>query len=239
MSLLREGARAFGLELSDAQWATFGRYQDLLLEWNARFNLTSITAPREIEVKHFLDSLSVAEAFDSAARAAPQAVVDIGSGAGFPGIPLAIAFPAWQVLLLEATGKKVGFIEHVIRELPLPNARALQGRAEEVARRPQHRAQYSIALARAVAALPTLVEYALPLLRAGGTLVAQKGVGVEPEVESARAAISRLGGCLTHVVPVELPGLEPRHLIVIEKCAVTPAQYPRGAGLPKRKPIQR
>ena len=232
-SLLADHAHAFGIALSPAQLEAFEIYYRELIAWNARFNLTTITERDEVVVKHFLDSLSVAPAL------APTAVslLDIGSGAGFPGLPLKIARPALRVTLIDSTGKKVEFLNHVIAEMNLRGAIALHARAEELARDPAHRENYDVAVARAVAELATLLEYALPFVRVGGVFVAQKGVEVAEEVRRAAPALMELGGRLREVTPAQLPGLEPRHLIVVDKVAPTPGKYPRAAGAPRKKPL--
>ncbi len=233
MSILAKHAREFGIELSSAQLDAFELYQRDLVTWNQRVNLTAITARDEIIVKHFLDSLSVALVLP----ALTVSLIDIGSGAGFPGVPLKIAFPAIRVTLLEATGKKIEFLKHIITQLALSDTRAIHGRAEELSRDAAHREKYDVAVGRAIAELPTLVEYAVPLVRVGGVFIAQKGVNVDEEVRRAERAVIELGGRLSAVVLVQLPGLEPRHLIVVEKIAATPAKYPRSAGAPKKKPL--
>ena len=234
MSILAEHAREFGIELLPAQLDAFELHQRELVAWNKRINLTAITAHDEIIVKHFLDSLSVAPILQSEST---HSLIDIGSGAGFPGLPLKIVFPSLHITLLEATGKKVEFLKHIITQLKLSDARAIHGRAEELAHDPAHREKYDAAVARAVADLATLLEYALPFVRVGGVFIAQKGVEVGEEVQRAERAIKGLGGRLREVVPVQLPGLEPRHLIVVEKVAATPRKYPRAAGAAKKKPI--
>jgi 16S rRNA (guanine527-N7)-methyltransferase len=234
MSILADRARKFGIELLPAQLDAFEVYQRELVAWNERVNLTAITAHDEIIVKHFLDSLSVAPILQSEST---HSLIDIGSGAGFPGVPLKIVFPSLRVTLLEATGKKVDFLKHIITQLALSDARAIHGRAEELSRDAAYREQYDAAVARAVAELPTLVEYALPFVRVGCVFIAQKGVEVDEEMQRAERAIKELGGRLREVVPVQLPGMERRHLIVVEKVAATPDRYPRAAGAPKKKPI--
>lgn len=226
-------ARAFGIELSSAQLDAFEIYYRELVAWNARVNLTAITERDQVIVKHFLDSLSVARVLTPNVAS----LIDIGSGAGFPGLPLKIAFPSLRVTLLDSTGKKVEFLKHIIAALRMRDATALHARAEEFARDPSQREKYDAAVARAVAELATLLEYALPFVRVGGVFVAQKGVEVEEEVRRAARATKELGGRLREVTPVQLPGLEPRYLIVVEKIAATPAKYPRSAGAPKKKPI--
>jgi 16S rRNA (guanine527-N7)-methyltransferase len=233
LTFLADHARAFGIELTHAQLKAFEIYCHDLVEWNSRFNLTAITERDEVVVKHFLDSLSIALML----RPGAASLVDIGSGAGFPGLPLKIAFPALRVTLLDSTGKKVQFLKHIIAALNLREAVALHARAEELAHDVEHREKYDAAVARAVADLATLLEYGLPFVRVGGMFIAQKGVEVKEELRRAERAIDVLGGRLREVVPVRLPGLETRHLIVVDKIAPTPGKYPRPAGAPKKKPI--
>ncbi len=233
MTILAEHAREFGVDLTSAQLDAFEMYYRALVEWNARFNLTTIIERDQVIIKHFLDSLSVAPTLPSSAAS----IIDIGSGAGFPGLPLKIALPPLRVTVMDSTGKKVVFLKHVIAALNLREITALHARAEELARQPAQREKYDAAVARAVGGLTTLLEYALPFVRVGGVFVAQKGVEVDEEVRHAARAIKELGGRLREVVSVQLPGLEPRHLIVVEKIAATPIIYPRGGGAPKLKPI--
>ena len=229
---LADSARAFGITLTPAQDDAFETYYRELVAWNARVNLTAITARDDVLVKHFLDSLSVAPQLRDGQR-----VIDLGAGAGFPGIPLKIVLPHLRLTLLEATGKKVAFLKHIIAQLDLRDAVAIQARAEDLGHHAAHRAQYDVAVARAVANLATLLEYALPFVRQGGIFIAQKGVAVDEEIRAAARALDLLGGRVRDVAPVQLPGLEPRHLVVVEKVATTPDQYPRRAGIPERKPL--
>jgi 16S rRNA (guanine527-N7)-methyltransferase len=164
-------------------------------------------------------------------------LIDIGTGAGFPGIPLKIILSDLRLTLLEATGKKVEFLKHIIARLPLRDVTAIQARAEDLAHKIDHREQYDVAVARAVANLATLAEYALPFVRVGGLFIAQKGVDIDDELKQAKRALKELGGRVREIVPVQLPGLEQRHLIVIEKINATPNKYPRRAGIPERKPL--
>jgi 16S rRNA (guanine527-N7)-methyltransferase len=235
MRSLQTSARAFHLELDAGQLEAFETYYRELIDWNTRVNLTAISEREQVIVKHFLDSLSVALVLRPVA---PASLVDIGAGAGLPGIPLKIAFPALQLTLLDATRKKVEFLNHIIARLNLSDTRAVQARAEDWGKDPAHREQYEYAIARAVADLPVLLEYALPLVRVGGAFIAQKGIAVEPEIERAEPALHLLGGHVREVVPVQLPGLEPRHLVVVDKIAPTPAAYPRRAGVPEKKPLR-
>ena len=225
-------ARNFGVQLTPEQMHAFQTFSRDLIAANERVNLTAITDPDAITLKHFLDALSLAPLVRTA-----QTLIDIGSGAGFPGIPIKIALPHLRVTLLEATGKKVSFLKQIISTLELENISAVQSRAEDLGRDPKHRERYEVAVARAVADLATLSEYALPFVRVGGIFIAQKGKDVDQEVQRSANALKILGGRLREIVPVQLPELEQRYLIVIEKIATTSDKFPRRAGLPERKPL--
>lgn len=229
-------ASQFKLNLSAAQLTQFEQYLTLILTWNQRVNLTRITDPDEIIIKHFLDSLSVYPALPQSSGAI--SLIDVGSGGGFPGIPLKIALPDLQLTLLESTGKKTDFLAHVVTELELPQTEVLTRRAEDAARLPKYRQRYDVATARAVGKLPTLVEYLLPFVKIDGVAIAQKGQSPQEELDSARWAIGTLGGKSPSIIPITVPGLEAeRHLIVIPKGKPTPKTYPRRAGLPKKEPL--
>ena len=234
-SALLEGVGALGVPISPHQLAQFERYAADLVAWNRRSNLTTITDPLDIVRKHFLDSLSVL----SVCEPEPGArVIDVGSGAGFPGLPLRIARPDLRVTLLEATRKKCDFLRHVVTVLALDNVHVVNGRAEDAARAAAHRERYDIAVARAVAETTTLAEYLLPFVRVGGWALAMKSGEVEAEVERAARAIATLGGRLQCIAPLSVPGIdEPRTVVVIGKAALTPGKYPRRAGMPEKRPI--
>ncbi len=235
---LLTSARQIGLELSPEQLAQFACYRELLLDWNQRVNLTAITDPQEVLTRHFLDSLACLFAIPQAEREQPLKLLDVGSGAGFPGLPLQIVFPDWQVTVLEATGKKVRFLEEVIARLGLSRARALQSRAEELAHDPQHRARYDIVTARGLAALPTLLEYCLPFCRPSGLVIAPKKGAISAEVEQGKRAAAALGGRFVEQRSFSLPGLEDqRALVVFQAIRAAPAQYPRRAGAAVKKPL--
>jgi 16S rRNA (guanine527-N7)-methyltransferase len=224
-----------GLRLSPSQMASFEKYELELLDWNIRFNLTAIDHPEKIRVKHFLDSLTCLLAMRSTSL---ERVVDVGTGAGFPGIPLKIACPRMRLTLLESVGKKAVFCRHAVKALQLAEVEVVQERAETVGLLPEHRERYDWAVARAVAGLPVLVEYLLPLVRVGGQALAMKGESGPAEAQAAERAMRLLGGHLQQIIPVTLPGVEDqRYLIVIEKKAATPDQYPRRVGVPSRHPL--
>jgi len=240
MQRLIAGAGALGLRLTDNQIAAFQTYYEELVAWNQRFNLTAIVDYEPVQIRHFLDSLSCLLA-DEVRRtlARPDArAIDVGSGAGFPGLPLKLVCPGLHLTLLEATGKKVTFLEHIVARLGLRRVSAIHGRAEDLAHEPAHREAYDLALARAVAELPVVAEYTLPFCKVGGWVVAQKGEAGAAEAWSAERAIALLGGELRRVVPVELPGLpEDRSLVVVEKVGPTPERYPRRPGMPGKRPL--
>ncbi len=236
LSALHSGALQFGLSLSQAQLVTFERYLQELLAWNERVNLTSITEPAEIVTKHFLDSLSVYLALQDLPPTV--SLIDVGSGAGFPGLPLKIALPQLRVTLLEATGKKTAFLQHLIHSLNLTGVSVVTARAEEAGQQPQQRQRYEVAAARAVATLPVLAEYLLPLVKVGGRVIVQKGQDPTAEIKQASPALQILGGKVEQVLPVTVPGLvAQRHLVVIHKIKITPSLYPRRPGLPAKKPL--
>lgn len=235
---LVDGAREFGVALDERQIEAFGAYHRELIEWNERFNLTAITDTEGVYIRHFLDSLSCLQGRPRPEPGLRLDLIDVGAGAGFPGIPIKLAAPSVRLTLLEATGKKVGFLEHLVQTLGLSDVRAVHTRAEEAGRISAHREQYDWAVARAVADLPVLVEYMLPLVRVGGLALAQKGERAAAEVQDAAAAIHALGGRVRRLMPVEIRGLaETRHLVLIDKVAATPERYPRRPGVPSKRPL--
>lgn len=237
MDLLEDGARDLGIELTAEQLDRFEAYYRHLIEWNARTNLTAITDYKEVRLLHFLDSLSVAVALPRG-QLNGRRLIDVGSGGGFPGVPLAIVFPGLHVTLLEATGKKADFLDTLTRVLAIGNVTTLRGRAEDLGRREEYRERYDFAVARAVAGMRTLAEYALPFVGVSGIFVASKGAGAVEEAASASGAVQLLGGRIRQVVPIALPSLkEPRGLVVVDKVAPTPANYPRRAGVPSKRPL--
>ena len=243
LGALIDGAKALGVTLDDEQIAQFSAYRALLLDWNQRVNLTAITDPDAVVTRHFLDSLTCALAVPEEQRALPLALLDVGSGAGFPGLPLAIAFPHWRVLLLEATGKKVHFLDAVITELGLTqHARTLSGRAEELAHTREHHSQYDLVTARAVAALPTRLEYCAPFTRVGGRVIAPKKGNLTDEIAMGRRAATSLGARLLDPIPLPpAPALAPladgRALLVALQQRACPTLYPRAGGAPSKRPL--
>lgn len=239
MDDLINGARTLlGLELTPAHLTAFQIYSDELRAWNEKVNLTAITQPRDIQIKHFLDSLSLLRAMPLLASTQPLRMIDVGTGAGFPGLPLKIICPHIQLTLLEATGKKTAFCQHMVTALKLKDVSVVNARAEEAGQRPEHRERYDWAVARAVAELPVLAEYLLPLVKLGGHALAQKSKDAHTEALSASGALKKLGGELGQIVEVELPGIaETRYLVVLKKMAATPRLYPRRPGVPSKTPL--
>jgi 16S rRNA (guanine527-N7)-methyltransferase len=236
MDIKKQAADLFDIQLTDTTITAFNTITAELLDWNQRMNLTAITAPDEIAVRHFLDSLSLAAVvvFQDGMR-----VIDVGTGAGFPGLVLALVYPGVAVTMMDSTGKKLKFIDHVIQKLGLTNARTLHMRAEDAGQDKAHRAAYDVAVARAVARLPALLEYTLPLVGEGGAVIAMKGSTAYEEADDCGPALRALGGQIADIVPVQLPGMDyNHHLIPVTKVKRTPKLYPRRAGIPTREPIE-
>jgi 16S rRNA (guanine527-N7)-methyltransferase len=206
-----------------------------LIEWNQKFNLTAIRDTESIRTKHFLDSFSCILAWKATP---PNHLIDIGTGAGFPGIPLKILYPSMKLTLVESVGKKAMFCQHIVRVLGLEHVNVIQARAEDLGHKPAHREIYDWAVARAVANLNVLSEYLIPLVKVGGMVLAQKGESGPAEAQSAEKAMDLLGGKLKQLIPVNLPGVvEDRYLVVVEKVAATPPRYPRKPGIPMKQPL--
>ena len=231
---LKEAAETAGYSLSGQQLEQFSQYADLLLETSQSLNLTAITDPDEVAVKHMVDSLLV---YDPQ-RFHNHTIVDVGTGAGFPGLPLKIYDPGMRVTLIDSLQKRLNFLEQVVAKLGLGQVRCVHARAEDAGKDPALREKFDVAVARAVAALPVLAEYCLPLVRVGGVFYAMKGSRYQEEVEAAHHAVEVLGGRITAVRPVRLPGLaDQRAIITVEKVRPTPKQYPRKAGTAVKKPL--
>jgi len=235
-TLIRDALSLFDVRISPRQEAALTRYEQELLAWNERVNLTAIRDIEGVRTKHFLDSFSCALAWKNNP---PENLIDVGTGAGFPGLPLKILYPAMRLTLVDSVGKKLEFCRYMAETLNLENITIVKARAEEIGRNPAHREGYDWAVARAVANMNVLAEYLIPLVRVGGSALAQKGESGPAEAHSAERAAHLLGGHLRQLVHVSLPGVvEDRYLIIFDKKAATPPQYPRLVGVPARKPLR-
>ena len=225
-----------GLDLTGRQIAALQRYETELLAWNNRINLTAISDVEGVRIKHFLDSLTVLLAWER--EKPPKRMIDIGTGAGFPGLVLKLVWPSTAVTLVESVGKKADFCRHIVDQLGMSSVEVLSERAEVVGQDPVHRHAYDLAVARAVARMPILMEYLLPLVHRNGVVMAMKGETAPAETHTADNAIKLMGGRLNKLVHVELPGVvEERFIVVINKVARTPEDYPRRTGVPAKNPI--
>jgi 16S rRNA (guanine527-N7)-methyltransferase len=236
MEKLAHDAQAlFNVHITGRQMMALITYEKELIEWNQKFNLTAIRDTESIRTKHFLDSFSCVLAWKASP---PNHLIDIGTGAGFPGIPLRILYPGLKLTLVESVGKKAMFCQHIVRVLGLDHVNVIQARAEDLGQNPEHREKYDWAVARAVANLNVLSEYLIPLVKVGGMTLAQKGESGPAEAQSAEKAMELLGGKLKQLIPVHLPGVvEDRYLVVVEKVAATPPKYPRKPGIPMKQPL--
>lgn len=233
--LVQDAQSLFNLHITGRQVMCFTVFEKELLEWNQKFNLTAIRDVESIRTKHFLDSLSCVLAWKGTP---PNHLIDVGTGAGFPGIPLKIMYPNLKLTLVESVGKKVTFCKHIVEALGLEHVDVIQARAEDLGQDAQHREKYDWAVARAVANLNVLSEYLLPLVKIGGTVLAQKGESGPAEAQSADGAMHLLGGKLRQLIPVHLPGVaDDRYLILMDKVAATPPKYPRKPGIPAKQPL--
>ena len=224
------------LRLTPRQISALQRYEQELIDWNNRMNLTAIREPEGIRTKHFLDSYTCLLAFRDIP---PTSLIDIGTGAGFPGLPLKIIYPNMRLTLVDSIGKKTTFCQHVVNVLGMEKVEVLQSRAEELGQNKAHREKYDWAVARAVANLNILVEYLLPLARVGGGILAQKGESAPAEAHAAEGAIRLLGGHLRQLIPITLPGVaDERFLVVVDKIAASPPNYPRRVGVPSKTPLR-
>ncbi len=233
MQDLKNKAEKMNIFLTEIQIEQFFKYMQLLLEWNEKINLTAILDPKEIILKHFIDSLSIYKYIEN-----EEKILDIGTGAGFPGIPLKILFPEKEMVLLDSLNKRISFLEIVIQELKLKNIKAIHGRAEEFIKVNKQRENYKVVVSRAVAKLNVLLEYMLPFTVVGGKCICMKSNDIEEEENQAKKAIEILGGKLEKVDEVILPDSDIiRKIVIISKEKSTPKQYPRKAGTPTKKPI--
>ena len=225
--------KEFNIEISEEQIEKFNKYMSFLLEWNEKINLTAITQPEDVKLKHFIDSLTALKYIKDNDK-----IIDIGTGAGFPGIPIKIMRENTDITLLDSLNKRINFLNIVIENLKLKNIQALHGRAEEIARNKLYREKYDIAISRAVANLSTLSEYMLPFVRVGGKCICMKGANVNKELEEAQNAIKELGGEIEKVDNFYLSNKDnERNIVVIKKVKETKSKYPRKAGTPSKEPL--
>lgn len=235
-NVLTEKVKELSIVLNDKQIQQFEQYYNILVEWNKVMNLTAITEYEEVVEKHFLDSLTIVNAIHVKKI---ETLIDVGTGAGFPGIPLKIAFPHLKVTLLDSLNKRIKFLNEVINLLELNDIKAIHGRAEDYAKQAEYREQYDICVSRAVANLATLSEYCLPYVKVDGLFVPYKSGEIDEELKSSEKAVSILGGKVEEVVKFQLPGTDiGRSLVKIHKIKETKKKYPRKAGMPTKEPLK-
>lgn len=236
LTRFKEGLKELNIELTEEQFSQFMTYYEMLIEKNKVMNLTAITEYEEVIEKHFLDSLSLIKTVDLEKDAK---VLDLGTGAGFPGIPLKIAFPNLEILLMDSLNKRIQFLNEVIDELKLTNITAIHGRAEEMARKKEYRESFDYCVSRAVANLSSLSEYCIPFVKTSGSFISYKSGDIEEELQQSKHAVHVLGGRIKEVLKFRLPNTEmSRSFVVIEKVKSTPKAYPRKAGTPSKEPIK-
>lgn len=235
IDVLIDGVGDLNLDLSDEQKSKFSIYKELLKEWNEKINITAITEDDEVDIKHFLDSLTplVTGLFQGNKK-----IIDIGTGGGFPGLPLKIMNEDLQVSLLDSLNKRIIFLQEVIDQLGLKTIEAIHGRAEELSIRPEYREKYDICISRAVASLDVLSEYCIPFVKVGGYFISMKGPEISEEIKLSKNAIKILGGKVVEEKLITIPKSDIVHsLIIIEKIKHTPTRYPRGGGKPRKNPL--
>ena len=224
-----------GIQLTDVQKEQFDRYYELLIEWNRVMNLTGITEYDEVNLKHFTDSLTIVRIKE---MKNVSTLIDVGTGAGFPGIPIKIAFPHIKVTLLDSLNKRIKFLNQVVEELDLKDVVTLHGRAEDYAKKEEYRERFDLCVSRAVANLSTLSEYCLPFVRKGGCFISYKSAHSDGEIEQSKKALDILGGKIEKADKFMLPGSDMgRALVMVEKVKSTPRKYPRKAGVPSKEPL--
>ena len=233
--ILEQKLGELGIKQDQNQLERFHKFYQLLIEWNKVMNLTGITEYEDVVEKHFVDSLSIIKAIDLSGI---HTVIDVGTGAGFPGIPLKIAFPHLRVVLLDSLNKRIKFLDEVISQLGLTEICTIHGRAEEYARKEEYREQFDLCVSRAVANLSTLSEYCLPYIQVGGIFIPYKSGEIDDEVEQSKKAVRILGGNIKKVMKFELPGTDiHRSFVLIHKEQHTQKKYPRKAGIPAKEPL--
>ncbi|MDY3767521.1 MAG: 16S rRNA (guanine(527)-N(7))-methyltransferase RsmG [Lachnospiraceae bacterium] len=234
--ILEKGCQQLGLSMSEHQEQQFMKYYELLIEWNKVMNLTAITEFDEVMQKHFLDSLTIVKGIEKTEHIC---VLDVGTGAGFPGIPLKIMFPEWEIVLLDSLNKRIKFLDEAIAQLGLEKIRTIHGRAEDFAKKQEYREQFDLVVSRAVANLASLSEYCLPYVREGGKFVSYKAANADAELDESGKAIDILGGKIDKVEKFQIPDTDmDRTLVVVKKIRKTPGKYPRKAGMPGKEPLK-
>ena len=235
MDIMDNKTKKMSIQLNKEQSIQFQKYYELLIEWNKVMNLTAITEYEEVVDKHFIDSLSIEKAVDLNII---EKVIDVGTGAGFPGIPLKIVYPHLKITLLDSLNKRINFLNEVISKLKLENIEAIHGRAEDIAKDKKYREQYDISVSRAVANLSTLSEYSLPFVKVGGLFISYKAEKADEEIKKAEKAVSVLGGKIEKIIKFQLTETDiGRTLVKINKIKITAKKYPRKAGLPSKEPL--
>ena len=238
LKLFNQGLEELGIDLSKIQIEQFVKFYEMLVEKNKVMNLTGITEFDEVIVKHFIDSLALVKVIDKDKLSDDISIIDIGTGAGFPGIPLKIAFPEIKITLLDSLNKRINFLNTVIAELGLTDIETIHGRAEDFAKQPKYREQFDLCVSRAVANLTTLSEYCLPYVKVGGMFVPYKSGEIDEEIKQSTNALHILGGELEDVIKFQLPGTEiGRSFVKVKKIQKTGKKYPRKAGLPAKEPL--
>ena len=228
-----ELSKKINIDITDEQLEKFYMYMELLLEWNEKINLTAITEVDEVILKHFIDSMTVLKYLKD-----EESIIDVGTGAGFPGIPIAIMKQKEKITLLDSLNKRINFLNEVCNELKIENVKTYHGRAEDLGHNKEQREKYDISISRAVANMTTLVEYLLPFIKVGGRCICMKGNEIEEELEQAKFAIKELGGKIEKVEKFNLPNSDmERNIIIITKIKETPGKYPRKAGMPSKMPL--
>ena len=235
IEILRQGIEDFGIEASDKMLADFQKYKEILVEWNQKMNLTGIEDEKEVFIKHFLDSVS---AVTKGYIKNGMSLIDVGTGAGFPGMPLRICLPELKVTLLDSLNKRINFLQEVANQLDIDDIEFIHGRAEDFGKSEEYREKFDVATARAVAGLPILMEFCVPFVKVGGYFICLKGPNANLELEESKAAMDTLGIEFIEKIDIKLPDLELNHnILVFKKVKNTPSKYPRKAGMPNKRPL--
>ena len=231
---MKDFCQKIDVEITDEQISKFYKYMELLVDWNNKMNLTAITEPNDIILKHFIDSITIENSIKNDSK-----VIDVGTGAGFPGIPLSIIRNDLKITLMDSLNKRINFLDEVIKENCLNNVDTIHSRAEELGRNKDYREQFDVATSRAVASLDVLLEYMLPFVKVGGYCVCMKGSNIDEELENSKKALTLLNGKIENIIKFELPESDyGRNIIVVKKTASTPGRYPRKPGTPSKEPLR-